>query len=395
MKKVSLQEAGDLKGKRVLVRSDFNVDLTDSMEIVDDLRIQRALPTYRYLIDAGAKVVAMTHLGRPKGEADDKLKVDAIAGRLGELLKVHVTKTDDCIGDAVRSECDALQNGEVLMLENTRFHSEDQDKDSDFAKELASLADVYVSDAFGVSHRGDASVAGVAKYLPTFSGLLIEQELAELDAFAENPEKPYVFVIGGAKLKTKIGLINNLIDTADHILVGGALANTFLKAQGFEIGKSLYEEEFLKDAEAALTQAGGNADRLILPTDVVVAEDMDSNVIQTVPVEAIPSDMSVYDIGPETTVRFGAFISEAASLAMNGAMGVFEQEQFATGTRTVFQDIAVAKVKKISGGGETIIALNNYNLADKIDFISTGGGAMLSYLEGASMPGLEVIPNKP
>lgn len=394
MNKVSIKEAKDLKGKRVLVRSDFNIDIDENGEIIDDMRIQRSLPTYQYLLEQGASIIAIAHLGRPEGEVVEELRMDPIAKHLSYLLGVDVKKVDDCIGGEAQEAAEKLKSGEVLFLENPRFHKEEQAGDKKFAKELASLADIFVLDAFGAVHRADASVSGVAEFLPTYAGLLIEEELHKLDTFLADPERPFVLVMGGAKLNTKIGLIRSLMTSADHILVGGALASTFAKAQGKEIGTSLFEEDLVEEAKTTLDEAGRYPGKLVLPVDFVIGEHPDVQETQVVDTDSVMSNTSILDIGPKTIEEFSKIITSAGSIAMNGAMGVFEKPAFEEGTKKIFEAVAASSAEVVVGGGETLVALDRYGAAAGVDFISTGGGAMLSYMEGADLPGLNAIPDK-
>lgn len=393
MKKRSIRSIKNIRGKRVFVRSDFNVDIDSRGRIQDDMRIVRALPTYQWLLTRGAKIIAATHVGRPAGKKVRALQTDPIARHLSHLLHVPVKKVDESVGEKVTRAVETMRPGTILLLENTRFHKEEQSRDLRFAKELAKNADLFVNDAFGSLHDEDASVAGIARYLPTYAGLLVESELAHIDAFLQKPKRPLVFVLGGAKLSTKVGLIKKLIGFADHVLVCGALATSFFAAAGVLVGKSVVDPDSYKKARLALRAADRKPGHMILPHDVMVAKNVNDKVPRVVGTEAISKTDAVYDIGPETVELYNAIIAKAGTIIFNGAPGVFEQKQFSHATKKIYSAIAHARAKTLAGGGETILALDEYHLASQIDFISTGGGALLSYIEGAPMPGLKGIPN--
>lgn len=376
----------DVREKRVLVRVDFNVPLENG-RITDDFRLVTALPTIRYLCEQRAKVILISHLGRPEGKVVPQLKLDPVAKRLEELLNQKVYKADDCIGPAVAALIADLAPGEVALLENLRFYSGEEKNDPTFARELASLADCYVNDAFSAAHRAHASIEGVARLLPSAAGFLLEQEVKALSVVAKHPAHPFVVILGGAKISDKIGVINNLIDQADHVLIGGGMAFTFLKAKGLEIGKSLVEPDRLTYAQELLVRA---KEKIVLPVDVVISEQINGkSPIQEVPVEAIPAGWMGLDIGPVTRQTFAEFLATAQTVFWNGPMGVFEVPVFAKGTQAVAQAMAANPGTTIIGGGDTAAAVSDY--ADRFTHISTGGGASLEFLEGRQLPGIAVL----
>jgi phosphoglycerate kinase len=380
-----------VQGKHVLVRVDFNVPL-DNGEVTDDTRIRAALPTIRYLLEQGAAVILMSHLGRPKGEVHDELRMGPVARRLSELLGLEVAKLDDCVGPEVEKAAQGLKPGQVLLLENLRFHPEEEANDQGFARKLASLADIYVDDAFGTAHRAHASTAGVANYLPAVAGFLMERELEMLGQILADPARPFVAILGGAKISGKIGVIRSLLSKVDLLLAGGGMANTFLKAQGHEVGASLVEDDSLGMARAILEEGG---DKLVLPVDVVVADAFseDANA-RTVGVDHVPSDWRILDIGPRTVGLFEERLSSAATVVWNGPMGVFEFPRFAAGTVALATSLAGTGATTIVGGGDSVAALQQAGLADKITHVSTGGGASLEFLEGKTLPGVAALDDK-
>jgi phosphoglycerate kinase len=381
-----------VKGKRVLVRVDFNVPLENG-EVADDTRIRAALPTIQYLLEQGAAVILMSHLGRPKGKVQDELRLDPVARRLSQLLGRDVGKLDDCVGPETLRAAKSLEPGQVLLLENLRFHPEEEENDPDFARQLASLADVYVNDAFGTAHRAHASTAGVTAHLPAVAGLLLERELEVLGTVLAHPARPFVAILGGAKVSSKIGVIRSLLTKVDLLLVGGGMANTFLKAQGHEVGESLAEDDRLMMAREILEQAG---EKLVLPVDVVVADAFaeDANV-QTVGVDQVPAGWRILDIGPRTVSLFDEKLASAATVVWNGPMGVFEFPRFAAGTIALASTLAGTAATTIVGGGDSIAALRRAGLADKMTHVSTGGGASLEFLEGKTLPGVAALQDKP
>jgi phosphoglycerate kinase len=376
----------DVRDKRVLVRCDFNVPMENG-NITDDRRIRESLPTILELINRGARVILVSHLGRPEGR-DERFTLKPVATRLGELLRKEVAFVGDCIGEKARKAVDELPPGGVLLLENIRFHKEETENDPEFAKQLASLADLYVNDAFGSAHRAHASTEGVAHYLPAVAGFLMEKEIEYLGKALEDPKRPFVAVLGGAKVADKIRVIENLFHKVDQLLVGGGMAFTFLKARGQCIGKSLLDTEAIAFVQSVLAETG---DKILLPTDVVVAPSPDADQGKTVPASAIPEDAMGLDIGAETAAAFGAAIRSAGTVVWNGPMGVFEKAPFASGTRAVAEAMAACQGVTIVGGGDTAAAVERLGLADKMTHVSTGGGASLEFLEGRELPGVAVL----
>jgi 3-phosphoglycerate kinase len=381
----------DVGGKRVLVRVDFNVPIKDG-EVTDDTRIRRALPTIRYLLWEGARPLLISHLGRPKGEPDPKYAMDPVAARLGELLGEPVEKLDAAVGPEVEEALDGWDGKGVVLLENSRFYPGETKNDPGFADQLAALADLYVNDAFGAAHRVHATTVGVAERLPAAAGLLLEEEIDYLDAVLEDPERPFVAILGGAKVSDKLGVIESLLGTADSLLVGGAMCFTFFKALGYEIGDSLIEDDYLEEAKRLVDEA---RDRLVLPVDVVVAYAMEEGAeSQTVAVDAIPSGKMGLDVGPETVALFEGHISDASTIFWNGPMGVFEIDDFAEGTESVARAVAESSATSVVGGGDSVAAVNKLGLEEKMSHISTGGGASLEYVEGKQLPGVAVLPDE-
>jgi phosphoglycerate kinase len=387
----------DVRDRRVLVRVDFNVPQDDSGAITDDTRIEAALPTIRCLIERGARVVLMSHLGRPKG-ADPKWTLEPVARRLSELIGQPVRMLADCVGPEVEAAVQALGPGQVVLLENVRFHPEEEKNDLAFAGQLARLGDLFVNDAFGAAHRAHASTEGVTRYLPAVSGFLMAKELEKLGGALENPRRPFAAVLGGAKVSDKIGVIENLLPKVDVLLLGGGMANTFLKAQGLEVGKSLVDPERVDAARETLRRAREEGRRLELPVDVVVTDDFKHPTrVETVPVNAIPADMLAVDIGPETVGRFREALQGAQTVVWNGPMGVFEHPKFAEGTRAVaaaLAEIAEGDANVIIGGGDSAAAVEQMGFAGRMDHISTGGGASLEFLEGKVLPGVAALQDR-
>lgn len=381
----------DVKGKKVLVRVDFNVPITDG-KVGDDTRIQAALPTIKYLLDQGSAVILCSHLGRPKGEPDPALSLKPVAEYLGQLIDARVKFAEDCVGEIAEAAAADLAPGEVLVLENTRFHAGEKKNDPEMAKQLAALADLYVNDAFGSAHRAHASTTGVADYLPSAAGFLLEKEIKYLGNTIAEPQRPFVAILGGAKVSDKIGVIENLLDKADRILIGGGMANTFFKAQGFEMADSLVEEDALDTAKELLEKAGG---KLVLPVDVVIADAFAADAAdKIIDVGPVPAGWRILDIGPRTVAAYADIIARAGTVVWNGPMGVFEFDKFAKGTFEVAEAIAESDAISIVGGGDSASAINKSGLADKITHISTGGGASLEMLEGKELPGLAALDDK-
>lgn len=387
--------AEHLSGKRALVRVDFNVPVDEAGNITDDTRIRAALPTIQDLTQKGAKVILVSHFGRPKG-IDEKLRLTPVAKRLSELLGQEVVKTDDCIGDEVSAKVSALQNGQVLLLENVRFYKEEEKNDPEFAKQLAANADLYVNDAFGTAHRAHASTEGVTKYLsPSVAGYLIEKELQYLQSAIENPQRPLAAIIGGSKVSSKIGVIETLLEKCDKLIIGGGMIFTFFKARGLNVGKSLVEEDKLELAKSLEAKAKERGVDLLLPTDVVVADKFapDANT-QTVSVENIPDGWLGLDIGPDSVKFFQQALAETKTVIWNGPMGVFEFDKFAVGTEAIahtLAEISKTGATTIIGGGDSVAAVEKVGLADQMSHISTGGGASLELLEGKELPGITAL----
>lgn len=376
-----------LSGKRALVRCDFNVPLDDG-EITDDRRITEALPSISYLLDQGAAVVLCSHLGRPKGPTPE-LSLYPVAKRLGELLNRPVELLPDCVGPEIQARCAQLTPGRVVLLENVRFHPEEEANDPGFAAGLGRLADLYVNDAFGTAHRAHASTEGVAHHLPGYAGFLIEKEIEHLGQALDQPRRPFVAIVGGAKVKDKIALLDNLLPKVDHLLIGGGMCFTFLKAQGLEIGKSLLDEGNVPFAQGLLTSFG---EKIHLPSDIVVASELSENAeTETVAASAIPPDRLGADIGPETARAFGDIVRSAGLVLFNGPLGVFEMAPFATGTREVIRAMAESQATTVVGGGDTASAVEHFGFADSMTHISTGGGASLEFLEGKELPGIAAL----
>lgn len=380
----------DVEGKRVLVRCDFNVPLENG-RITDDRRITEALPTIRYLLDQRAILILASHLGRPKGVTPD-FSLKPVAERLSELLGRKVPLLPDCVGPEVEVIVGVAKPGDVLLLENVRFHKEEEENDPEFARQLASLADLFVNDAFGTAHRAHASTEGVAHLLPAVAGFLIEKEIKYLGAAVENPKQPFVAIMGGSKVKDKIALIDNLLPRLDHLLVGGGMVFTFLKAQGYEIGRSLLDTENVEYARGLLAKAAG---KIVLPTDIVVTDDLKPDAkTEVVPATAMPPGKIGADIGPETAISFGQIIQGAGTVLWNGPMGVFEMEPFAAGTRAIGEAMAKSGATTIVGGGDTAAAADKFGFSDHMTHVSTGGGASLEFLEGKELPGIAALEDR-
>jgi len=396
MDKLTIRDI-DVKDKRVLVRVDFNVPMNEETGVItDDSRIRAALPTIQYLIDHKAKVILCSHLGRPKGAPEDKFRLAPVAKRLSELLGKPVATTRDCIGPEAEAAAKALKSGDVLMLENLRFHAEEEKNGPDFSKALASLAEVYVNDAFGTAHRAHASIVGVTKYLqPAVCGFLLEKELVNLGGILTNPVHPFAALFGGAKVSDKVALIENILGKVNFILVGGGMAATFLKSEGYEVGQSLIEADRIQTAADLITKTKANNISLILPLDVVITNDVsDKGSYQIVAIDKVPKDMKIVDIGPKTVESFTATLKKCKTVFWNGPMGVYEIPQFAKGSIAMAQLLAGLKASTVIGGGSTADMVYDMKLADKMTFVSTGGGASMSFLSGEVLPGVEALTNK-
>ncbi len=392
--KRSVRDLGDIKGKRVLVRVDFNVPMQGG-EISDDSRIRSALPTLRDLIKKGAKLILMSHMGRPGGERVESLSLAPVSQRLSELLGQTIDQSSMCVGPEVESSVQSLKDGQVLMLENLRFHAEETKNDPEFSKKLARLGDVFVQEAFGTVHRAHASTTGVAAYVPAVAGYLIEKELNFLDMAISQPIRPLVAIIGGAKVSSKFAVLKNMLGRVDTLIIGGGMTYTFLKAQGLEVGKSLCEDEKIDDAKEFLLAAKTSSTRVILPVDHVVVPDFLADApMQIVGSEAIPSDHLGVDAGPDTVTLLEDVLKDAGTVLWNGPLGVFELEPFSKGTFAIARALANSKAVSIVGGGDSAAALAKVGLSDKMSHISTGGGASLEFLEGRELPGISILEDQ-
>ncbi len=384
-----------LKGKKVLVRVDFNVPLNEKREVTDDTRIVMSLPTIRFLLEQGARVILVSHLGRPKCGPKDELKMNPVALKLEQLLGYKVQKADDCIGESVAQMANKLKDGEVLLLENVRFYPQEEANDHEFARSLASLADIYVNDAFGTAHRAHASTAGVAAFLPAYAGFLMEKELESLGEKLNHPVRPFLAILGGAKVSSKIGVIQKLIEKVDVLLIGGGMSYTFIKALGYEVGTSLLEESMIEEAKKIMDMAKEKKVNFILPDDFIVAAEGKEGVpTQVVAWNQIPANMGGFDIGPKTIEKFGQAIMKAKTIFWNGPVGLFEVKSFSTGTVEIAKKVAQSGAVSVVGGGDTIAAINQAGVANAITHISTGGGASLEFVEGRKLPGVEVLQSK-
>ncbi|HEY3374379.1 MAG TPA: phosphoglycerate kinase [Candidatus Aquicultor sp.] len=383
----------DETNKRVLVRVDFNVPIQNGV-VTDNSRIKAALPTIEYLINHNAKVMLMSHLGRPKGQ-EEQFRLDPVAQALADLLGREVEKVDEVVGPQVREAVEKMKQGDVLLLENLRFDPREKKNDPEFAKELASLADVYVNDAFGASHRAHASVVGVAQYLPAVAGFLLGKEVDTLTSLLKDPKRPFVAILGGSKVSDKLGVIDRFIDIVDALLIGGGMCFTFLKAKGYNVGKSLLEEDKLDYCREVLTKADEKDIAIYLPSDVVIAQEISPDAeARVVSVDSIPDGWMGLDIGPDTIAVYRGIIGSAQTIFWNGPMGVFEINQFSRGTEEIALAIAESSATGIVGGGDSVAALKKYHLEDRVSFVSTGGGAGLELLEGKPLPGVEALMDK-
>ncbi|TQR31689.1 phosphoglycerate kinase [Lysinibacillus sphaericus] len=384
----------DVKGKRVFVRVDFNVPMAEGA-ITDETRIRAAIPTIEYLVEQGAKVILASHLGRPKGEVKEDMRLTAVGVRLAELMGKPVTKLDESIGQEVEEAVANMQNGDIILLENVRFHAGEEKNDPALAEQFAKLADVYVNDAFGAAHRAHASTEGITKYVPAVSGYLMQKELDVLGKALSKPERPFTAIIGGAKVKDKIGVIESLLEKVDHLIIGGGLSFTFIKAQGYDIGKSLLEEDKIDLAKSFIEKAKAKGVQLHMPIDAVVASEFSKDAeTQIVDVNAIPADWMGLDIGPKTAAKYAEVIKNSKLIIWNGPMGVFEMDKFANGTKTVADAMATTTGYTVIGGGDSAAAVEKFEVADKMDHISTGGGASLELMEGKELPGIVALNDK-
>ncbi|HEY83046.1 MAG TPA: phosphoglycerate kinase [Dehalococcoidia bacterium] len=395
MNKMTVRDV-EVEGRRILVRVDFNVPLDEKTgEISDDTRIRAALPTIRHLIEREAKIILMSHLGRPKGKVVEGLKLAPVAQRLSQILERAVGMAPDCIGPEVERMVANLRNGDLLLLENLRFHAEEEAGDASFAQALARLGEVFVNDAFGAAHRAHASISVITNYLPAVAGLLMEREIENLAGLLENPAHPFAALLGGAKISDKISLLENIMGKVDLLLIGGGMAATFLKAKGYEVGLSLIEEEMLDTVNKLMSQAQQAKTHLILPVDVLVADELTEQArTEVVPVENIPPDRRIVDMGPQTLGSFSQELRRCKTIFWNGPVGIFEIPQFARGTRELAQLLAHLEAKTVLGGGSTAEVVNEMRLTDKMSFVSTGGGASLEFLSGEKLPGVEALLEK-
>jgi phosphoglycerate kinase len=395
MDKMTVKDVA-VRGKRVLVRVDFNVPLDEKTgEITDDNRIRAALPTIKYLVDQGARVILMSHLGRPKGKVVAGMRLGAVAQRLSQVLKQPVSMAPDCVGPEVENMVAGMKAGGVLMLENLRFHAEEEAGDKSFAQALARLGDVYVDDAFGAAHRAHASVSVITEYLPAVAGLLMEKELANLGEILENPLRPFAALLGGAKISDKVSMLENIMDRVDYVMVGGGMAATFLKARSYEVGRSLLETDMLVTASRLMALAQKQKVNLMLPVDVVVADEVSQEArTEVVPVEKIPGEKRIVDMGPQTIDNFSRELRKCKTIFWNGPVGIFEIPRFARGTQELAKLLAGLKAMTVIGGGSTAEAVIDMGLAEKMAFVSTGGGASLEFLSGEKLPGVAALPDR-
>jgi 3-phosphoglycerate kinase len=386
----------DLKGKKVIVRVDYNVPLDENLSITDDTRIRLSIPTIEYLIKNSARIILISHLGRPKGEPEDRFRLDPAALKLEELIGVRVKKFDSIYSDEIKDYVNnSLQNGDIVMLENLRFDTREKSNDREFSRLLASLADIYVDDAFGAAHRSHASVVGIAEFLPAVSGFLLEKEVETLTSLLESPERPFMAILGGSKVSDKIKIIRNLLDRVDILILGGGMTYTFLKSKGMEIGKSICEDDQMDYAREMINLARKNNVRLILPVDITAAKEFDRNSeSMEVPVDGIHPDWMGLDIGSRTVDLFKKNIAEARTIFWNGPVGVFEWEKFSKGTKNIAFAVAESNAVTVAGGGDTVAAIRRYGLTEKFSHISSGGGASMELLEGKILPGVEALIKK-
>lgn len=384
----------DVKGKKVFCRVDFNVPMKDG-EVTDDTRIKAALPTIQYLSEQGAKVILASHLGRPGGEVVEDLRMDAVAKRLSDLSNKSVLKTDQVYGEEVNQAVNQLEDGDLLLIENVRFEPGETKNDPALAKEFASLADYYVNDAFGAAHRAHASTAGIAEHIPSAAGFLLEKELDVLGKALSDPDRPFTAIIGGAKVKDKIGVIDNLLDKVDNLIIGGGLAYTFVKALGHEIGKSLLEEDKIELAKEYMQKAKDKGVNFVMPVDVVISDEFSNDAkTEIVAIDSIPADLEALDIGPKTREKYAQIVKDSKLVIWNGPMGVFELDVFSNGTKAVADALSKTEGYTVIGGGDSAAAVEKFNYAEQMDHISTGGGASLEFMEGKELPGVSVLTDK-
>jgi len=395
MNKITVKDI-EVKGRRVLVRVDFNVPLDEKTgDIADDNRIRAALPTIEYLKDRGARVILMSHLGRPGGKVVENLRLDTVAGRLSQILKQPVVMAPDCVGPEVENMAAAMKAGDVLMLENLRFHGEEEAGDVLFAQALARLGDVFVNDAFGAAHRAHASVSVIAEYLPAAAGFLMEKEVANLGKILENPARPFAALLGGAKISDKVSMLENIMDKVDYVMVGGGMAATFLKAESYEVGQSLVETDMLDTASHLMELARRKKVNLVLPVDFVVADEISNGAkTEIVPMAKIPGEKRIVDTGPQTIDSFSRELQKCKTVFWNGPMGIFEIPEFAGGTQELAKLLAGLEAITVIGGGSTAEAVGAMGLVEKMTFVSTGGGASLEFLSGDKLPGVAALPDK-
>ena len=393
MKKKTVQDV-DVKGKRVIVRADFNVPLDEQGRITDDARIAKTLPTIRYLIDQNAKLILMSHLGRPKGKPEAKYSLKPVAEHLAKLLDRKVELQPDCVGAVVKAKAESLKNGEVILLENLRFHLEEEKNDPHFAKQLAALAQIYVNDAFGTAHRAHASTEGIAHYLPAVAGFLLAKEIEYFDKVLENPKRPFATILGGAKVSDKIKVIENLLNKVDQLLIGGAMAYTFLRGSGHQVGNSKVETEGLEIAKTVMAKAKQKNVELLLPVDHVITQEINDQAQTQVCGLDIPNGWVGGDIGPRTVETFCSVLRKSKTVVWNGPLGIFEMKPFKTGTKKIAELLAQIDATTVIGGGDTAAAVSQLNLEDKMSHVSTGGGASLEYLEGQSLPGIQILNDR-
>lgn len=385
----------DLKGKRIFIRADFNVPLDDNLKITDDRRIRSTLPTINHAIDEGAMVILSSHLGRPKGNVNPRLSLEPVAKRLQRLLNKEVIFVPDCVGSQVESLVSKMKEGDVILLENLRFHPGEEQNTEEFARALANLADIYINDAFGTAHRVHASIVGVPKLLPSAAGFLLKKEIEYLKGAVENPVRPFVAILGGSKVSGKINVLENLADRVDKVLIGGGVAYTFIKAMGYEVGNSLVEEDMLETAQRIRRMLKGRGIKFYLPVDCVIAQGIEPGIeTKIIPTLEIPKGWAALDIGPATARLFSEAIQDAKTILWNGPMGVFEIDAFSRGTFVIARAVADAYALTIVGGGDTDLAVHRAGVSDAISFISTGGGAALQLLEGKELPGIAVLTDR-